>query len=72
MICAGNGPGTKQIGCHGDGGGPLVCQTKGAWYLQGAISWGSRKCSPSEGYTVFAKIANKDINDWIKKQIATL
>ena len=72
MICAGNGPGTIQSGCHGDSGGPFVCKKNGVWYLQGAVSWGSGTCSASKGYTVFAKVANANINAWIKNQIAAM
>jgi len=66
MICAGNGAGTLQSGCHGDSGGPFVCQSNGKWYLQGAVSWGSSTCSAARSYTVFAKTSNPDINAWIK------
>jgi len=63
MVCAGFGPGTPTGGCHGDSGGPFVCNNKGRWYLQGAVSWGSGKCDTSEAYTVFSRIS--EYRDWI-------
>ena len=36
------------------------------------VSWGSGTCSTSLSYSVFAKIANADINIWIKTQITKL
>ena len=58
MLCAGYGPCDRRIGCHGDSGGPFVCQgDDGKWVLHGAVSWGSSKCDSSQAYTVFAKVA---------------
>ena len=58
MICAGFGPGNVRSGCHGDSGGPFVCQgADGGWVLQGDVSWGSARCDTNEGYSVFAKTA---------------
>ncbi|XP_073238534.1 chymotrypsinogen B-like isoform X2 [Porites lutea] len=63
MICAGK-EGTNLSGCHGDSGGPYVCQSaNGKWFLQGAVSWGSPRCSAQERYTVFARVAQ--FRNWI-------
>ena len=63
MICAGVS-GTILSGCHGDSGGPYVCQTSaGNWVLQGAVSWGSPRCSAAERYTVFARVGK--FRNWI-------
>ena len=64
MICAGYSPGDRRSGCHGDSGGPFVCQgDDGRWVLQGAVSWGSPRCDTNEAYAVFAKVAA--FRDWI-------
>ncbi|XP_078357475.1 transmembrane protease serine 9-like [Oculina patagonica] len=57
MLCAGQ-PGSNLSGCHGDSGGPYVCQNDtGRWVLQGAVSWGSEKCDAKSLFTVFARVA---------------
>ena len=67
MICAGIN-GTILSGCHGDSGGPYVCQSSsGNWVLQGAVSWGSPRCSAAERYTVFARIAQ--FRNWINQYV---
>ena len=69
MICGGHGPSTPTGGCHGDSGGPFVCQSaNGQWYLQGSVSWGSARCNTKEAYTVFAKTSF--FREWIDKQTA--
>lgn len=30
----------KISGCHGDSGGPLICEEDGRWFVRGIISWG--------------------------------
>ena len=68
MICAGK-EGTILSGCHGDSGGPYVCRNSaGRYVLQGAVSWGSARCSAAELYTVFARVA--EFRDWIDAKIA--
>lgn len=63
MLCAAN-PGTKQMGCHGDSGGPFVCQqSDSSWKLQGAVSWGSPTCDADDAWTVFARVA--EFRGWI-------
>ncbi|XP_057289820.1 chymotrypsinogen B-like [Hydractinia symbiolongicarpus] len=71
MLCAGHGPLNPTGGCHGDSGGPFVCQTGagGSWVLHGAVSWGSGSCSSAEAYTVFARISY--LRDWIDNKMAT-
>ena len=56
MICGGDGGATKLSGCHGDSGGPFVCNVKGRWELHGAVSWGSGSCDSKRLYTVFSKV----------------
>ncbi|XP_065647008.1 chymotrypsinogen B [Hydra vulgaris] len=69
MICGGHGPSNPTGGCHGDSGGPFVCQAKnGQWYLQGSVSWGSARCNTKEAYTVFAKTSY--FREWIDLQTA--
>lgn len=69
MVCAGYGPNDPRSGCHGDSGGPFVCQQPdGRWILQGAVSWGSNNCDTREAYSVFAKVAV--FREWIDSQIS--
>eukprot|EP00112_Aurelia_sp_Birch-Aquarium-sp1_P004750 Seg154.8 transcript_id=Seg154.8/GoldUCD/mRNA.D3Y31 product="Chymotrypsinogen 2" protein_id=Seg154.8/GoldUCD/D3Y31 len=63
MVCAGSGGSSRTGGCHGDSGGPFVCQSGGKWFLQGAVSWGSGTCQSSKSYTVFARVAQ--FRSWI-------
>jgi len=56
MICGGDGGRSHKSGCHGDSGGPFVCEVNGQWELHGAVSHGSPRCSSYEAYTVFARV----------------
>merc|ERR1719318_1012129 len=56
MVCGGSGGSSILSGCHGDSGGPYVCQDGGRWILQGAVSHGSPRCNSTETYTVFSKV----------------
>ena len=44
--------------CHGDSGGPLICQNKKnhQWFLFGLISWGSNNCDVHKP-AVFTKVS---------------
>ena len=68
-LCAGYGPSKPQSGCHGDSGGPFVCQQPGTgrWTLHGAVSWGSPRCDTKGAYTVFARVAK--FRKWIEQYI---
>ena len=63
MICSGDGGVTRKSGCHGDSGGPFVCQVNDRWELHGAVSHGSPRCSSSETYTVYARVTH--FKNWI-------
>jgi len=68
MVCAGLGPNKRNSGCHGDSGGPFVCQgSNGVWSMQGSVSWGSGYCDSSESYTVFARTTA--FREWIAKYV---
>ena len=65
MICGGT-HGVKSGGCHGDSGGPYVCQARdGRWVLQGVVSWGSTKCDTLDMFTVFARVGQ--FRKWIDR-----
>ena len=67
MLCAGE-EGLNVGGCHGDSGGPYVCQESNKRsVLQGVVSWGSPQCSALKRYTVFARVAKfrKWIDDFV-------
>jgi len=68
MICAGHGGNDRRGGCHGDSGGPFVCQApNGRWVLQGAVSTGNeRNCDARKAYTVFVRPAY--FRDWIRSE----
>merc|ERR1711962_1906226 len=65
MICSGDGGNTRKSGCHGDSGGPFVCNLNGRWELHGAVSHGSPRCASTETYTVFARVAH--FKSWIEE-----
>ena len=68
MLCGSNGRYARQSGCHGDSGGPFVCQqSDGSYKLHGAVSWGSPRCDSSDSNTVFARVA--EFRDWIDQYI---
>ena len=67
MVCAGYGGEHKVSGCHGDSGGPFVCEKNGRWYLRGAVSWGDPKCGGGTTYSVFVRISN--YVRWINKSM---
>jgi len=57
MVCSGDGGSSRKSGCHGDSGGPFVCQINGRWELHGAVSHGSSRCASTQSYSVYARIA---------------
>jgi len=63
MICAG---GIGRGGCHGDSGGPFVCQELGRWVLRGAVSCGDKFCRTNY-YSVFARVSN--YVNWINSKM---
>jgi len=67
MICGGDGGQTRRGGCHGDSGGPFVCNVGGKWELHGAVSHGSSTCDSYKSYTVFSRISY--LKGWIESQI---
>jgi len=64
MVCAGYGGNAVISGCHGDSGGPFVCQESGRWVLRGAVSWGDHWCRSGKTFSVFARIST--FVDWIQ------
>lgn len=67
MLCA-NQSVAYLSGCHGDSGGPYVCQNDlGRWVLQGVVSWGSDKCDAKSAFTVLARVAK--FRTWVDSYI---
>nr|XP_039250166.1 uncharacterized protein LOC120327876 [Styela clava] len=67
MLCSGF-PTKGGVGiCHGDSGGPLMCQhqNKGSWYQVGVISW-SIGCANKGKPDVFTKLLSHV--EWINEQ----
>lgn len=68
-LCAGEGRVGASGGCQGDSGGPFVCAMGDTWYLQGAVSFGMKRCTTAY-YTVFTKITNHV--SWLLEMIGLL
>jgi len=67
MVCAGSGGAKRTSGCHGDSGGPFVCENGGVWSLHGAVSYGSNTCTSSKSYTVFADV--NYFKSWVQQNM---
>ncbi|KAL4112757.1 hypothetical protein QTP88_016490 [Uroleucon formosanum] len=62
FLCAGGEEGKDA--CKGDGGGPLVCERAGSWYLVGIVSWGVG-CGQPGVPGVYVKVSQ--YLDWLKQ-----
>ncbi|XP_015379949.1 PREDICTED: uncharacterized protein LOC107173785 [Diuraphis noxia] len=62
FICAGGEEGKDA--CKGDGGGPLVCERAGSWYLVGIVSWGVG-CGQPDVPGVYVKVSH--YLDWVRQ-----
>ena len=69
MFCAGNKEGTVDA-CKGDSGGPLQCQRRKKWVLNGITSWGEG-CGVKHKYGVYTTVRHylKWINNYIYKGV---
>merc|ERR1712212_240184 len=56
MVCGGDHGATRKSACHGDSGGPFVCNVGGRWELHGAVSHGSTTCSSQGSFSVFSRV----------------
>ncbi|XP_073337015.1 ovochymase-1 [Pagrus major] len=48
--------------CMGDSGAPLLCRKRGAYFLFGVVTWGSRRCDADKP-AIFSRIS--DYHSWI-------
>ncbi|CAK8696794.1 unnamed protein product [Clavelina lepadiformis] len=65
-FCAGGELGEDS--CNGDSGGPLVCQhDDGYYYVHGVVSYGTEVCAQQARPGVYTKVANGEINSWIRQ-----
>lgn len=66
MVCAGFEEGGKDR-CHGDGGGPLMCQnSQEKWFVGGINSWG-QGCGLPGKYGVYS--FTEKYRDWIDRHM---
>lgn len=67
MICArGSQRSMQWVACHGESGGPLVCEYNGRWYLEG-VTQTSYWCGSVHRPTVFADI--RHFRSWITQKM---
>ena len=67
-VCAGFNDGNSPHTCHGDSGGPLICNVAGIATLVGITSFGSiEDCGKMQLYTVFGRVSK--VKSWIKKHM---
>lgn len=50
------------LSLQGDSGAPLLCRKRGAYFLFGVVTWGSRRCDADKP-TIFSRIS--DYHSWI-------
>uniref|UniRef100_UPI003AAFECBE transmembrane protease serine 2-like n=1 Tax=Centroberyx gerrardi TaxID=166262 RepID=UPI003AAFECBE len=67
MLCAGATEAGAHA-CHGDGGGPLVAQRDGVWWLLGDSSWGDQ-CTVQNTPGVYGNVTY--FLGWIYHQLGT-
>ncbi|XP_033470375.1 ovochymase-1 isoform X1 [Epinephelus lanceolatus] len=48
--------------CMGDSGAPLLCRKRGAYFLFGVVTWGSRRCDADKP-AIFSRVS--DYHSWI-------
>jgi hypothetical protein len=71
QLCAGPEEGGVAT-CHGDSGGPLMVNNgQGGWLLVGVTNWAYGCARPNQP-TVFAKIADGDLQTWVHDAIDEL
>ncbi|KAK0156292.1 Transmembrane protease serine 2 [Merluccius polli] len=66
MICAQYKEGEHHMR-QGDGGGPLVCEEGGVWWLVGDTSWEEEQCNPSHKPGVYDNVTH--FLSWIYQQM---
>ena len=64
FLCAGGE--LDRDACKGDGGGPLVCNDRGTFYLAGIVSWGIG-CGKIDVPGVYVNVAK--YSDWIQNNL---
>jgi len=65
MLCAGGNSQTGVSGCNGDSGGPITVLERGHHELIGATSFGPKTCSANDGPSVYARISETSLYDFV-------